>query len=74
MYPAGTHDEAAPKLLSNVNRSLENFRRVELESQDLSIATVVVLEKTLESPLDCRDPTSPSQRKSTLNVHWKDRG
>ena len=27
----------------------------------------VVLEKTLESPLDSRDQTSPSQRKSTLN-------
>ena len=28
----------------------------------------VVLEKTLES----LDPTSPSQRKSVLNIHWKD--
>ena len=72
-YPAGTHDEAAPKLLLNVNRSLENFRRVELESQDLSIATVM-LEKTRESLGLQRDPTSPSQRKSTLNVRWKDWG
>ena len=40
----------------------------------------VVLEKTLESPLDCKeiqpvhqgDPTSPSLRKSVLNIHWKD--
>ena len=32
----------------------------------------VVLEKTLESPLDSRDPTSPSYRKSVLNIHWKD--
>ena len=31
----------------------------------------VVLEKTLESPLGCRDPTSPSSRKSALNIHWK---
>ena len=33
-----------------------------------------MLEKTLESPLDCneRDPTSPSERKSTLNIHWKE--
>ena len=29
----------------------------------------VVLEKTLESQ---RDPTSPSERKSVLNIHWKD--
>ena len=32
----------------------------------------VMLEKTLESPLDCRDPTSPSSRRSVLSVHWKD--
>ena len=34
----------------------------------------VVLEKTLERPLDCKeiDPTSPSQRRSVLGVHWKD--
>ena len=32
----------------------------------------VVLKKTLESPLDSKDPTSPSQRKSVLGVHWKD--
>ena len=32
----------------------------------------VVLEKTLESPLDGRDPTSPPERKSVLNIHWKD--
>ena len=32
----------------------------------------VVLEKTLESPLDGRDPTSPPKRKSVLNIHWKD--
>ena len=26
-----------------------------------------------ESPLDCKgDPTSPSERKSVLNVLWKD--
>ena len=29
----------------------------------------VVLEKTLESPLDCRES---SWRKSVLNIHWKD--
>ena len=34
---------------------------------------IVVLEKTLESPLDMQGPqTSQSQRKSTLNSHWKD--
>ena len=34
---------------------------------------IVVLEKTLESPLDCKgDQTSQSQRKSVLNSHWKD--
>ena len=32
----------------------------------------VVLEKTLESPLDLlRDPTSPSYRRSVLDIHWK---
>ena len=35
---------------------------------------IVVLKKTLESPLDCLhgDQTSQSLRKSTLNIHWKD--
>ena len=32
----------------------------------------VVLEETLECPLDCRDPTSPSWGKSVLNIHWMD--
>ena len=33
----------------------------------------VLLEKTLESPVDCQgDPTSPSKRISVLSVHWKD--
>ena len=34
----------------------------------------VLLEKTLESPLDCKegDQTNQSERKSTLNIHWKD--
>ena len=32
----------------------------------------VVLEKTLESLGLQGDPTSPSQRKSVLNIHWKD--
>ena len=32
-----------------------------------------VLEKTLEESLELqRDPTSPSSRKSVLNIHWKD--
>ena len=31
----------------------------------------VVLEKTLESPLDCKE-SNQSWRKSTLNIHWKD--
>ena len=31
----------------------------------------VVLEKTPESPLVCRDPISQSQRKLLLNIHWK---
>ena len=34
---------------------------------------IVVLEKTLESPLDCQgDQSSRSWRKSILNIHWKD--
>ena len=34
---------------------------------------IVVLEETLESPLDCnKDPSSPSWRKSVMNIHWKD--
>ena len=32
----------------------------------------VVLEKTLESPLDCKDKTSQSKRKSTLNIYGED--
>ena len=33
----------------------------------------VVLEKTLESPLDCKEiKTSQSYRKWVLNIHWKD--
>ena len=33
----------------------------------------VVLEKTLESPLDCKEikPVNP-RKKSVLNIHWKD--
>ena len=31
----------------------------------------VVLEKTLESPLDCKIKPVNSKRKSTLNIHWK---
>ena len=31
----------------------------------------VVLEKTLESPLDCKE-INPSSRKSVLSIHWKD--
>ena len=31
----------------------------------------MVLKKTLESLLDCKEPTSPSKR-SVLGVHWKD--
>ena len=33
----------------------------------------MVLEKTLESPLDCKEiqPVNP-KRKSVLNIHWKD--
>ena len=33
---------------------------------------IVVLEKTLESLLLQGDLTSPSERKSVLNIHWKD--
>ena len=34
---------------------------------------IVVLEKTLESPLDCKEikPVNP-RKKSVLNIHWKD--
>ena len=34
----------------------------------------VVLEKTLESPLDCKEikAVNPEGNKSTLNTHWKD--
>ena len=33
----------------------------------------MVLEKTLESPLEMQgDPTSQSQRKSVLDIHWKE--
>ena len=35
---------------------------------------IVVLEKTLESPLDSKEikPVNSESRKSTLNIHWKD--
>ena len=35
---------------------------------------IVVLEKTLKSPLDCREfePVSPKGNRSTLDTHWKD--
>ena len=35
---------------------------------------IVVLEKTLKSPLDCREfePVSPKGNQSTLDTHWKD--
>ena len=32
----------------------------------------VVLEKTLESFLDCKEAKPVNPRKSTLNIHWKD--
>ena len=32
----------------------------------------VVLEKTLESPLDCKEIQPVHPRKSVLNIHWKD--
>ena len=32
----------------------------------------VVLEKTLESPLDCKEIQPVPTRKSVLNIHWKD--
>ena len=32
----------------------------------------VVLEKTLENPLNCKE-IKPGKRKSVLNIHWKDR-
>ena len=33
---------------------------------------IVVLEKTLESPLDCKEIKPVISKKSTLNIHWKD--
>ena len=32
----------------------------------------VVLEKTLESPLDCKEIQPVHPKKSVLNIHWKD--
>ena len=32
----------------------------------------VVLEKTLESPLDCKEIKPVNPKKSTLNIHWKE--
>ena len=36
----------------------------------------VVLEKTLESPLDCKEIklVNPKGKKKNLNIHWKDNG
>ena len=34
-------------------------------------ASKLVLEKTLESPLDCKE-IKPVHPKSILNIHWKD--
>ena len=32
----------------------------------------MVMEETLESPLDSKEIKPVNQRKSTLNIHWKD--
>ena len=39
-----------------------------------SLVQIVMPEKTVESPLDCLpgDQTSKSEKKSTVNIHWKD--
>ena len=47
------------------------------ECQRIDAFKAVVLEKTLESPLDCTEiePVSPKRNQpwiSTLNIHWKD--
>ena len=40
------------------------------ECQRIDAFELWLLEKTLESPLDCKeDPTSPSSRNSVLNIH-----
>ena len=32
---------------------------------------IVVLEKTLESPLDCKEIKIVNQKELTLKIHWK---
>ena len=49
----------------------ENWTIKKAEHQKIRCFRIVVLEKILKSPLDCRE-ISQSQRKSTLTIHWKD--
>ena len=41
------------------------------ELSTMTRPSTMVLEKTLESPLDCKE-IKPVKRKSVLNTHWKD--
>ena len=41
-------------------------------STEVLMLLTVVLEKILDSPLDCKEIKPVSSRKSVLNIHWKD--
>ena len=41
-------------------------------SAEVLMLLTVVLEKILDSPLDCKEIKPVSSRKSVLNTHWKD--
>ena len=48
----------------------ESWTIKKTEYQELMLLTVV-LEKTLEIPLDIQEIKAIKQRKSVLNIHWK---
>ena len=51
----------------------ESWTIKKAECQRIDAFELCVLEKTLESPMNCKEiPTSPSKRKSGLNIHWKE--
>ena len=50
----------------------KSWTKIKLSTEELIISNCGAEEKTLERPMDCRDQTSQSLRKSTLNIRWKD--
>ena len=57
-----------------VMQRCESWTLKKAEHQRIDAFELLVLEKTLESPLDCKEikPVHPKGNQS-LNIHWKDR-